>query len=259
MAEAPNLLAKTLSDLGLKKGDSVLVHSDSSLAMSLSQAEWWDEAFDYQIDGIRSAIGPGGTALVPTFNYDFCEGSSYDHDSTPSQVGMFTNYVRELPESSRSFHPIFSFAGFGFAAEQLLKTRSNSSFGTGSVFENLFDVNAKLLFINVSFEFCTFVHFAEQRIGIDYRYLKDFTGVVTQDDQSSEDTFDFYVRHLDRTVDTYFGRLEKQLLDSGKMQSAELAGGKLLLTSASAIFETASEMISEEPYSLLKTPPAMLE
>jgi aminoglycoside 3-N-acetyltransferase len=259
MVDSSNFLEDALTNLGLNSGDSVLVHSDSSLAMAMSGAEWWDEAFDYQANALRAALGPNGTVLVPTFNYDFCEGKPYDHDSSPSQVGMFTNYVRELPESSRSFHPIFSFAGFGPAAKQLLTTRSNSSFGRGSVFENLYDSDSKLLFVNVSFEFCTFVHFVEQRIGIDYRYPKEFRGTVTRENQSSEDSFDFYVRYLDRTVDTFFGRLEQRLIDSGEMRSTELGDGRLTLTSSRAVFDAASALISEDPYSLLKSLPVMLD
>ncbi len=257
MNQVPNALAGALRELGLGPNDDVLIHSDSSLAMELSGADWWDDAFEYQVTAIREVIGTDGTLLVPTFNYDFCEGKPYSETKSRSQVGMFTNYVLDMPAALRSFHPIFSFAALGARSGDLLTTRSNSSFGDGSVFENLYDADAKLLFLNVSFEFCTFVHFAEQRIGVDYRYLKDFTGQVTQNGQTREDTFDFYVRYLDRTVDTYFGRLERALRESGHMRSVLIAGEELLLTSTRAVYDTAAELLSRDRYSLLKQPPVM--
>jgi len=142
-----NQLTKALIELGLGNEDSVLIHSDSTLAMQLSGAEWWEEAFEFQIDALQAAVGPNGTLLVPTFNYDFCEGVPYDHAESRSQVGMFTNFVLDLPQSTRSFHPIFSFAGFGSGAESLLETSSNSSFGPGSVFENMYDADTLILFL----------------------------------------------------------------------------------------------------------------
>jgi len=246
-------LTKALRNVGIMPGDSVLVHSDvSSLSNHGGSLK---SVLENVLSGVSAAVGLAGSVLVPTFNYDFCDGKPYHHEESKSQVGLFSEWVRTRPGSIRSFHPIFSFAGFGPIADELLDVRSNSSFGPGSVFENLYNKDAKILFLNVPFESCTFVHFVEQCVGIEYRFLKQFTGKVTRENRSWNDSFDFYVRYMDRTVDTYFGRLEQQLRDSDKLRSHELDSGQLLLTTSKAVFKAASAMIADDPYSLLKTPP----
>ena len=80
--------------------------------------------------------------------------------------------------SIRSFHPIYSFAGIGPESKSLFRNISKSSFGKGSVFERLHRINAKILFFNLNFALCTYVHYVEQKKGVSYRYLKEFSGLV---------------------------------------------------------------------------------
>jgi aminoglycoside 3-N-acetyltransferase len=250
-------LVDALKQLGVNSGDELLVHSD--ISPMTDRDTNLKSVLDNVLESLTSSLGPDGTLVAPTFNYDFCGGQPYDHVRSKSQVGLFSEWVRTRPTAIRSFHPIFSFAGIGTGTNKLLTARSNSSFGQGSVFENMFDSNTKILFLDVSFEACTFVHFVEQRVGIEYRYLKTFTGEVTRDARTWTDSFDFFVRPLNQLVDTYFGRLETRLLESGDMNAVEFNGSKLLLTSANKIFATASAMIAESKYSLLRHPPSPME
>jgi aminoglycoside 3-N-acetyltransferase len=250
-------LVDALQQLGVEPGDELLVHSD--ISRMTNRDTNLKSVLDNVLESLTSSLGPDGTLVAPTFNYDFCGGKSYDHVRSKSQVGLFSEWVRTRPTAIRSFHPIFSFAGIGIGANKFLTARSNSSFGPGSVFENMFDSNTKILFLAVPFEACTFVHFVEQRVGVDYRFLKTFTGEVSRDARTWTDSFDFFVRPLDQVVDTYFERLETRLLESGDMNAIEFNGSKLLLTSANQIFATASAMIVESKYSLLRHPPSPIE
>ena len=38
-------------------------------------------------------MGNSGTLIVPTFNWDFCNGEPYFHSKTISKCGMFSNNV----------------------------------------------------------------------------------------------------------------------------------------------------------------------
>lgn len=205
-----------LHQVGVRTGDITLLHSDTTLVLKLIGAEWWEDALSFLLDCFESILGDSGTLVVPTFNYDFCRGKLYDHQRSPSQVGLFTNYVRRDRRAVRSFHPIFSFASVGAQAHALCDSVSNSSFGSNSVFERLFKADAKLVFFNVSFESCTYVHCIEQQLNVDYRYLKYFMGKVRIDEREYTDTFDFFVRYLERDVQTFltpFGtRLEERIL-----------------------------------------------
>jgi len=99
-----------LNQIGVEAGDTVLVHSDSTLAMRLSKSASWLEANRFMQECFEETLGVQGTLIVPTFNYNFCKGKPYVHESTPSQVGLFSEQVRKDPRALRSFHPIFSFA-----------------------------------------------------------------------------------------------------------------------------------------------------
>src|SRR5690349_3509271 len=95
-------LQAALQASGVQPGDLILVHSDASPLMPLLKADWWEDALAFLQSGFEAVLGPQGTLVVPTFNYEFCRGRPYDHERTPSQVGLFTNYVRADSRAVRS-------------------------------------------------------------------------------------------------------------------------------------------------------------
>lgn len=248
-------LTNALKDLGIGAGDTVLVHSDSTLSMELSGAEKWRDALSFQLECFMNVLGPEGTLVIPTFNYDFCEGKPYNHDRSPSQVGLFSNFILSHPDSVRSFHPIFSFAAIGRRAPEICHGVPASSFGKDSMLDRLHKLDAGMVFFNVSFEFCTFIHLVEQARRVDYRYLKDFSGEVTRDGQTSHETFDFFVRYLDRDIVTYLGRLEERLDTSGLLPTVSPGSGVIKHVKCRDVYRQADAMLDEQPYSLLEHPP----
>ena len=41
------------------------------LAMKLFKSEWYQDAMELLLDSFMTVLGPTGTLIVPTFNYDF--------------------------------------------------------------------------------------------------------------------------------------------------------------------------------------------
>ena len=259
MEQAPtqSIIQAALREVGVSAGDTVLVHSDSTLAMQLSGADNWSDALAFQLDAFLDILGPSGTLIVPTFNYDFCEGKPYDHDSSPSQVGMFSNFLLNRPESVRSFHPIFSFAAIGEKAHEICGDVSRSSFGADSIFERLHKMDAGIVFFNVPFLYCTFVHYVEQAHGVDYRYLKEFSGTMARSRQTFNETVDSYVRYLGRNVKTSLGRLEDRLRANGLIHVATPGGGTIKQARSGDVFRESWNLLDEDPHSLLETPPTL--
>ncbi len=254
------LIEQALQKVGIEKGDIILVHSDSSPVLQNKNIESLTDALVLLKKCFLDILGPTGTLVVPTFNYDFCKGKSYSHKKSMSQVGMFTNYILWDNASHRSFHPIFSFAAIGSDAKNICNNISKSSFGIDSVFYKLHKLNAKIVFFNVNFEFCTFIHYVEQDIGVNYRFLKYFKGKVKMNNIEWEDSFDFYVRYLDREVITSLTRLGNYLESTGKMNKIILANKyPISLTRANDIYQAASKKLKKDPYYLLKHPPDKLE
>ncbi|TFB09349.1 hypothetical protein E3V08_00465 [Candidatus Atribacteria bacterium MT.SAG.1] len=254
------LIKQALQRIGIKKGDIILIHSDFSPVFQLSEFNSFADSLDLLKKCFLNVLGPTGTLVVPTFNYDFCKGKPYSHEKSISQVGIFTNYILWDNTSHRSFHPIFSFASIGHDAKNICDNISKSSFGKESVFHKLHKLNAKIVFFNVSFESCTFIHYVEQSIGVDYRFLKYFKGKVKRDDIEREDSFDFYVRYLDREVITYLTRLGNYLESTGKMNKIILADKyPILLVKTDDIYQAALEKLEKDPYYLLKHSPKKSE
>ena len=199
MQDGKKLIEETLRKVGVEEGDIVLVHSDSTAIMEIIGLKW-AEVLNLLKDCFINMIGESGTLIVPTFNWDFCKGKTYFHKTTPSQVGMFSNYVLFDKRSIRSLHPIYSFAGIGSVAKDIFSNISKSSYGENSVFHKLHQKNAKII------SFCidpnimgngyttTFIHYVEQMKSIDYRFIKHFRGTVNLGEIEYDDIFDIYVR-----------------------------------------------------------------
>ena len=250
-----NLIEESLIKVGVEQGDIVLVHSDSTVVREITGLKW-AAVLNLLKDCFLNVLGESGTLIVPTFNWDFCNGKPYVHEKTRSQVGMFTNNVLFDDLSIRSFHPIYSFVGIGPKTKDVFSNISKSSFGDNSVFHKLHQINTKIVFFNISFEDCTFIHYVEQCKGVSYRFLKHFTGEVTVDNKKYIDTYDFYARYLDRNIEPYFERLNSKLSSINKMNKVFLNDKyPILLSRCVDIYNLAMQGMEANPYYLIKHPP----
>jgi|TARA_B100000315_G_scaffold242792_1_gene265411 aminoglycoside N3'-acetyltransferase len=134
---------------------------------------------------------------------------------------MFTNNVLFDERSRLSFHPIYSFAAIGPTAEVTFSNISASSFGEDSVFDHLYQQNVKIVLFN-SYADIAFIHYVEQKKGVEYRTLKYFTGETVVNGESKIGTFDFYAR--DENDQTQFNAkgLFDLLIHSKKMLSSRI-------------------------------------
>ena len=248
-------LLGALSDAGIGSGDIVFVHSDVAPVIAAGNIFKSRETLSILTECFLEVVGKQGTLVVPAFNYDFCRGAAYSHEKSPSQVGLWSNHVLQDPRAKRSFHPIFSAAAIGANAADLTRGVSKSSFGEDSLFHRLHEQNAKLVFFNASFYYCTFIHYAEQKIGVDYRFLKTFTGSVSVSGAEKMDSFDFYACSLDRDVVLDLTRLEKELLADGRMKRSFFREAPILGVRCADVFDEAVLRVKSDPYYLLKHPP----
>ena len=146
-------LVLNFRELGLAKGDVLLVHSSYK---SFGGVEGGPQTV---IDALKFILSEEGTLIVPTFNYDFCEGVSYDVKKTPSKMGIISELVRTDLNSKRTFDPVFSFSILGKYRDYLANLRYEHSFGPNSVFAKLRELNAKIMIIGLSYnESVTFFH-----------------------------------------------------------------------------------------------------
>ncbi len=194
---------------------------------------------------------------MPTFTYSFCSDEPFDIAQTPSAVGVLTEYFRRLPGVRRTNDPIFSSAVRGAVPSEwekrLFAISDVDCFGERSIFSYLREVNASFVFFGVELDACTFIHYVEQRHGVDYRYKKDFCGVVEDGGRRTAVRASYFVRPLDGSVEVFLRPLEDSLLAAGLARTITLPDGpQLLVTDARSIEALAVAQMQDNPRFLLR-------
>ena len=97
---------KIIDKLDIKKNDVILFVSD--LTRLLLDCKNNNENFDGNnfLDSIIEKIGKEGTLLLPTFNYDFCKGKTYDYSKSLSITGALTKVALSRKDFKRTINLI---------------------------------------------------------------------------------------------------------------------------------------------------------
>jgi len=157
-------LVRDLRALGITEGDVVYVHS------SLRALGFVEGGPDAVVDALMEAVGPGGTLAVPTFTIqggmkETLESRDYvfDPKNEPSTVGAITNAFRLRPGVFRSLHPTHSVAAWGRSARTVTESHleQGSTFGVGSPFVKLLDLDVKVLGLGINYRPITYYHVYE--------------------------------------------------------------------------------------------------
>lgn len=183
----------------INKGDCIYVVSDM-LELGKSCREQGNKlVLDELIDSLQEMVGEDGTLLFPTFNWDFCKGVAFDCNKTPVRTGALPKAALKRQDFARTAHPLYSFAVWGKHSRELLQNQAKDAFGPGTVFEKMFQWNAKVLVIGLpALSGVTYIHHVEQMVGVPYRYNKEFTADYTDaEGNCSRRTYCMYVRDLD--------------------------------------------------------------
>lgn len=242
-------IKRALRQIGVNGGDTIMVHTSMKAVFGLADFKSGDEAAALLLKCFMDVLGPQGTLVVPAFNYDFGEGGVYIHESSPSQVGLFTNYVLRHPDSLRSFHPILSCSVLG--PMTALSNVSRSSYGKGSIFEKLLTVDAGLVFFNTTCDSMTFIHYVEQLIGVSYREVVEISGKVSRGGEARDYSINFYARRPG--VKVQMSRLHDTLLRNGSMRMADLGGHyPVFHVKCRAVMETVKERLKNNPWFLIE-------
>jgi aminopeptidase-like protein/aminoglycoside N3'-acetyltransferase len=168
---------------GLRAGDTVFVQLSLSSFGPLEGAPP-DEVSRLLLIAILDLIGTSGTLLVPAFTFSFDRGEKFDRANSIAVAGPwgdaveFSQLVLCHPGAVRSDDPLYSVAGVGPGATDLLSKLPNSSVGRDSLVDRLSRSSAKLCLVGVSLDQAVLVDFAEDAVSVPWRYKKLFTGVI---------------------------------------------------------------------------------
>ncbi|GIO10954.1 AAC(3) family N-acetyltransferase [Cohnella xylanilytica] len=173
-------LAEDLRAIGVRAGDTLIVHS------SLSRIGWVCGGPVAVVQALMETITPQGNLVMPTHTGDYSEPSkwmkppvpeswwetirktmpAFDPKVTPTRgMGAIPECFRTFAGVLRSDHPALSFAAWGKDAEFIV-TDHSLEFGLGerSPLARVYDLDGKVLLLGVSYDSNTSFHLAENRV-----------------------------------------------------------------------------------------------
>ena len=142
------------------------------------------ERCELLLNAIREVIGQEGTLFVPAFSLSFLRNEVFDPDHTPAVGGEwntsvgFSEYIRRRPGVVRSMDPNFSVCGLGPEAARILRDLPATTYGPGCFYQRIMQAAGKICCIGTGAVCTSFLHYAEESVGVPYRYKKLFTGSI---------------------------------------------------------------------------------
>jgi aminoglycoside 3-N-acetyltransferase len=249
-------MTERLRSFGVQQSDCLFVHSGLR-ALGEFVPTRVPRGFDGLLQIFLEAVGKTGTIVVPTFNFTFCKGKAYDRQSTPCEgMGAFSEFVRRHPLSVRSRHPFQSVAAIGGLAREIGAAQSRTAFSPASAFDIMLRNNCKILFFGVDFVE-TFVHVAEERANVSYRFWKTFTAEFVDDGAGNRIHVDFFARKLDLvpepTIDN--NKLGRIMREKKIIKTENLGAGRISICSAVDLVDELTRRLLEDPYYALTARP----
>lgn len=251
----PDSFKKAFYELGINEGDNLLIHNSLlkfGIPKEVALSRFPEIVYNY----IQSSIGSSGTIIVPTFNFDFCKGIPFNRQETPSKgMGVFSEYVRSLPQSKRSFHPMQSVAVIGDKQEYIIEGDTTSSFSPGGPFDRLRKLNTKIVLLGADINAISVIHWVEEKYNVPYRYWKTFSGSYIDDGVTTERNYEMYVRSLDTNPALKLNSIETQLRERGLINEYKIGGGMVQVLGLNDFLSTAENLIKLNPYFFVSNHP----
>jgi aminoglycoside 3-N-acetyltransferase len=239
-----------LRALGLRAGDTVLVHSSAS---SLGFVVGGPQAV---VQALLDVLGPDGTLVAPTHTPDNSDPAGwgnppvprlwwpairqqapgFDRARTPSRwMGVIAETVRTWPGALRSDHPQVSFAALGRrAAEVTVGHQLDDALGEHSPLGAIYRLDGKVLLLGCGHDSNTSLHLAEWRQPSPPRGT--ISASVRRPDGSSE--WISWTDVIERTDD--FERVGAAFEETVGLSAGSVGGARARLASQRALVDFAT-------------------
>ena len=231
MALTKAQIKKSLQEMGLKKGDIVLLHSSY---VSLGPVQGGPKAV---VDAFLEVLGKEGTLLVPVFG----------------ALGVLTDEVKNRKEAIISSAPVGTLAAIGKNAEKLLKDhwKAETAHGKDTPFTRIAAMDGYICLLGCDQDRNTTLHGVEALLELPY--LRETTVTFkTPEGREMTKTWKYYPGpHRD------FIGLDKYL--AGVSRMGRIGNAQVRLTPAADLFEICLEIGKEEPAFVLCDNPSCMD
>ncbi|GCD77593.1 hypothetical protein JCM31826_10750 [Thermaurantimonas aggregans] len=240
------VLIDQLKAIGIKQGDSVLVHS------AMSRLGYLENGPRTLIDALLEVIGTNGNILMPTspnpaLQLDYVrQHPHFDARNDPSAMGAITEYFRKMPNTVRSLSPTEPVSAYGPLSVWLTEGHRGrpTPYDSYSPFYRLTEVGGKILYVGVTLaQAGTSLHLLEDAVD-DFPYPVYYSQ-------------EFNVKVTDLKGDTYIHRIKvhnpvqsakrqcdaliPMFVEKSVMQRVQLGEAPTLLTDAAGMFRVMME------------------
>ncbi len=222
---------------GIGTGSTVLLMADLTRMAWRARRAGSRLGAELLLDAFLGAVGPAGTLLVPTYNFDLRSGEPYDPGHTPPITGVLGVAALAHPAFKRTPHPLHSFAVAGGGAQAFLEASDPSSFGPASAFALLRRNKALQVILDLPLnDALTYVHHVEELERVPYRRWRTVhlrvTGAADGPESRAYRQFAKKPGHSNR-----LHTLEPALVSAGALHTASLDGTEALIVDLAAAHE----------------------
>lgn len=235
-----------LHSLGIQEGMDLVVHS-RMLAFGRLEG-----GIETAYNTLRECVGPDSTIMVPAYTFQASPEIPYTPDMPGHQVGILSEYVRQLPGAVRSASPIHNHAAVGPKAHLLKQTPRTSSIGPGTDFEIQYRQAFHLLLLGCPFSRGgTYLHQVETLFGVPYRKWINLDRISTLPDGSSLHYQCRYFARVDSEWHENFDIIQPELEKRQVLRIAPAIMGRSYLVSIRDLHNAGMDVLSQDPYGLV--------
>jgi len=244
--DSKRLLA-ALRELGVRPGDSVMLHSASGPQFGFKGSiEALTQVF---ID----AVGAQGHLLMVSLPYrssslEYLQHlKQFDVRHAPSMMGLVSEYFRRRPEVLRSLHPTHPVLARGPQADWYVAGHEDCLWpcGPGTPFQKLAERDGIVVFFNAPFATFTFFHHLEHLVheSLPFALYTDAPQqVFVVDREGQRRTVSTYVFAHDAIRRRRFPVLEKTLLSKGLIARVRVGPTELLAVRVREVIAAVQDM-----------------
>ncbi|MDF2987961.1 MAG: family N-acetyltransferase [Eubacterium sp.] len=242
---------RELTDLGVKRGDMLIVHS------SLKSLGYMEGGAQGVINSILEIIGPEGTLIVPTLTGKREDSSKcppvFNVLETPCWTGIIPETVRKLKGAKRSLHPTHSVSAIGRETDYITCghqfTRSPCDMGS-PYFLNAIN-NGYILLIGVDQESNTSIHSCEELAQVPYHLQKEITEAYVTGYDGEKIKIENRL-HCWEKPETDFNKLDNLYMETGIMRMKQIGNAQVRYIDAGKMFTFTIDLLKKNKQFLVK-------
>jgi len=245
-------LENKLGIMGITEGDTILMHN------SFNFFNGFKEEVKEVLECLLNIIGPSGNLLMMSMSYTgsayeyFKKEKLFDVKRSISRMGILTEIFRRRKGVLRSLNPVHPILASGPKAKWITSDHEKTIYSCGreSPFQKIVELNGKVLFFDVDYLTCTFLHYLEDRFRDDIP-LKVYhdelieSTVISQDGEEMIFKTQVFDPETAESRDRIWLELKDELIKKKHLKTDKIGNSKLMLVTTKQLVDGAQEMLKK--------------